>query len=276
MANHATLLAMRTALLGFLFLPPAFAEYAQIHGFKMYYEIHGQGRPVVLLHGGMNTIDTSFARQIPVLAQHHRVIAIEQMAHGHTADVAGRTLTYEAMAEDTAALLMHLGVRHADLIGWSDGGQIALRLAFTHPELIRRVIASGVGFGANPAVPPAPVKDFGKLAASWFPEGYAAYKRVSPDGPEHWQIVAVKGRAMWSAPTWGFRPTDLAKIKLPVLIVAGDHDLVSLEETARMVRAIPKAQLLVLPGTGHTTFQDRPSWLNPILLDFLHRADPVK
>ena len=263
------------AVIGLL-LPSAHAEYAQIHGLKMYYEIHGQGRPVVLLHGGMNTIETSFAKQIPALAQNHRVIAIEQMAHGHTADLPGRPLTYEAMAEDTAALLVQLGVRHADLIGWSDGGQIALRLAFTHPELIRRVIASGVGFGANPAVPLSPLKDFGKRAAGWFPEGYAAYQRVSPDGPEHWGIVAVKGRSMWSAPTWGFRATDLAKIKLPVLIVAGDHDLVSLEETARMARAIPKAQLLILPGTGHTTFQDRAPWLNPILLDFIDRTDPVK
>lgn len=267
---------MRAISLFVLLLPPAHAEYAQIHGFKMYYEVHGQGRPVVLLHGGMNTIETSFAKQIPVLAQNHRVIAIEQMAHGHTADVPGRPLTYEAMAEDTAALLVKLGVRNADLIGWSDGGQIALRLAFTHPELIRRVIASGVGFGANPSVPPAPVKDFGQLAAGWFPEGYAAYQRVSPDGPEHWGIVAVKGRAMWSASTWGFRATDLAKINLPVLVLAGDHDIVSLEETNRIVRAIPKAQLLILPGTGHTTFQSRPTWLNPILLDFLDRVDPVK
>ena len=262
-----------SALFSFLLLQPAFGEYAQIHGLKMYYEVRGQGRPVVLLHGGMNTIETSFAKQIPLLARNHRVIAIEQMAHGHTADVPGRPLTYEAMAEDTAALLVQLGVRHADLIGWSDGGQIALRLAFTHPELIRRVIASGVGFGANPAVPLAPVPDFGKLAAGWFPEGYAAYQRVSPDGPEHWQVVAVKGRAMWSAPTWGFLATDLAKIKLPVLIVAGDHDIVSLEVSTRLVQAIPKAQLLILPGTHHTTFQDRPTWLNPILLDFLDRAE---
>ena len=267
-----------SALLGFLLLQPAFGEYARVHGLNMYYEVHGQGRAVVLLHGGMNTIETSFAKQIRTLAQKHRVIAIEQMAHGHTHDVPGRPLTYEAMAADTAALLIQLGIRNADLIGWSDGGQIALRLAFTHPELIRRVIASGVGFGATPAVAKdlGPAKDFGKLAAGWFPEGYAAYKRVSPDGPDHWQIVAVKGRAMWSAPNWGFRATDLAKIKLPVLIVAGDRDLVSLEETNRMVSAIPRAQLLILPGTGHTTFQDRPAWLNPILLDFLDRAEPVK
>jgi pimeloyl-ACP methyl ester carboxylesterase len=265
---------MRTcALLGLLLLQPAFGEYADVHGLKMYYEIHGKGRPVVLLHGGMHGIETSFAKQIPVLAQSHRVIAVEQMGHGHTRDVPGRPLTYEAMAEDTAALLVQLGIRDADLIGWSDGGQIALRLAFTHPELVRRVIASGVGFGAPPGMfkQAVPDKVVGRNIAGMFPAGYEAYKRISPDGPDHWTAVAVKGRAMWSAPTWGFTPADLAKIRRPVLIVSGDRDIVPLEENTRMVRAIPKAELLILPGTGHTTFQDRPALLNPILVDFLDR-----
>ena len=268
---------MRACFLGLLLLPPAFAEYAQVHGIKMYYEVHGKGRPVVLLHGGVNTIKTSFAKQIPVLAQNHRVIAIEQMAHGHTGDLTGRPLTYEGMSEDTAALLVQLGVRQADVIGWSDGGQIALRLAFTHPELIRSVVASGVGFGATPAVVKelGPEKDFGKTIAGMFPQGYEAYKSVSPDGPDHWSAFAVKSRAMWSAPTWGFLPADLARIRRPVLIIAGDHDFVGLEVTTRLVQAIPKAQLLILPGTGHTTFQDRPTWLNPILLDFLDGPEPV-
>jgi pimeloyl-ACP methyl ester carboxylesterase len=138
-------------LLGLLLPVSAFGEYAEIHGIKMYYEIRGEGQPVVLLHGGTSTIETSFSEQIPVLARNHRVIAIEQMGHGHTGDVGGRELSYEGMAEDTAALLVHLGIQNADIVGWSDGGQLALRLAFTHPELVRRVVASGVGLGAvNP------------------------------------------------------------------------------------------------------------------------------
>ena len=134
--------------LGLLLPLSAFGEYAEIHGIKMYYEVHGEGRPVVLLHGGTSTIQTSFAEQISVLSRNHRVIAIEQMGHGHTGDVAGRELSYEGMAEDTAALLVHLGIQSADVVGWSDGGQLALRLAFTHPELVRRIVASGVGLGA--------------------------------------------------------------------------------------------------------------------------------
>src|ERR1017187_6972238 len=95
-------------LLGLLLSLPALAEYVEVHGIKMYYEIHGEGRPVVLLHGGTSTIQSSFAEQLPVLARNHRVIAIEQMGHGHTADMAGRELSYEGMTEDTAALLVHL------------------------------------------------------------------------------------------------------------------------------------------------------------------------
>jgi pimeloyl-ACP methyl ester carboxylesterase len=128
----------------------AFGEYAEIHGINMYYEVHGDGRPVVLLHGGTGTIQSSFAEQIPVLAQHHRVIALEQMGHGHTGDVGGRELSYEGMTKDTAALLAKLRINNADVIRWSDGGQLALRLAF-HNTLVRRVVASGIGMRATPA-----------------------------------------------------------------------------------------------------------------------------
>jgi pimeloyl-ACP methyl ester carboxylesterase len=242
------------------------AETADIHGLKMYYEIHGQGRPLILLHGGLNTIQTSFAKQLPVFAQNHRVIAIEQMGHGHTADVPSREFSYEGMADDTAALLVHLGIRGADVVGWSDGGQIALRLAVTHPELLRRVVVSGVGLGASPA-------SRKQLAtadiANWFPEARAEYARVSPDGAAHWAVCAEKGRAMWSKPSWGFSEEDLTKISLPVLVINGDHGDTSLEELARVVHAIPKSRLCVLPGTGHATFQTRAEWLNPMILDFL-------
>jgi pimeloyl-ACP methyl ester carboxylesterase len=263
---------MRSSLLlGLLLMPPAFADYATVNGVRMYYEGHGQGRPVVLLHGGMNSIQTSFAKQIPAFSRTRRVIAIDQMAHGRTADVPGRALSYEQMAEDTAALLIHLGIRNADVVGWSDGGQIALRLAFTHPELIRRVVASGVGFGAGPGLQRniADDKWWDKFSNNGFPEGRAEYNRISPDGPDHWKVYAEKTRPMWGAPNWGFTESDLAKIKLPVLIISGDREKV--EDTVRIFRAIPQAKLFVLPGTRHSTFQDRPDWLNPVVLDFLDR-----
>ncbi len=264
---------IRCALLGLLLLPPAFGEYAEVRGLRMYYEVHGKGRPVVLLHGGLNTIETSFAKQIPVLSKNHRVIAIEQMGHGRTRDVPGRKLSYEEMALDTAALLAHLGIQNADLAGWSDGGQLALRLAFTHPQLVRRVFVSGVGLGASPDIVKAlgAQKDFPKLAASMFPEGLESYKRLSPDGPDHWATITTKGWVMWTGSTFGFTESELGKIDLPVIIVAGDKDFAPIEETVRIFRAIPRAKLYMLPGTGHATFQDRPVWINPVLLDFLDR-----
>lgn len=258
---------MRATILLLLFTLSAFGEYAEIHGIKMYYEVHGEGTPLVLLHGGTSTIQTSFAAQIPVLSRNHRVIAIEQMGHGHTGDVAGRELSYEGMTEDTAALLIHLGIQNADIVGWSDGGQLALRLAFTHPELVRRAVASGVGFGA---VTPQVQQAMRVLSAEHWPaEVRDEYARVSPDGAQHWPVFFDKVRTMWAKPSWGFTEQDLGKIKAPVLIVGGDRDFTRVEESTRIFRMIPGASLAILPGTDHFTFQKRASWLNPMILDFL-------
>ena len=250
---------------------PASAEYAPVHGLRMYYEVRGEpGRPVVVfLHGGMNSIHSSFARQLEQFSRTRRVIAIDQMGHGRTADLPGRALSYEAMAEDTAALLAHLGIPKADLVGWSDGGQIALRLAVAHPSLIRRVVASGVGLGASDRMRRnlANPQSWERLVNHGFPEGRAEYNRVSPDGARHWSVYAEKARSMWAASSWGFTPADLNRIKLPVMIVSGDRE--NVEEAMRVRKAIPQARLCVLPGTSHATFQERPEWLNRLVMDFL-------
>lgn len=259
---------MRASVLTVLLLSlPAFGDYAEVHGIKMYYEVHGEGPPVVLLHGGTGTIQSSFAEQIPVLSRSHRVIAIEQMGHGHTGDVTDRELSYEGMTEDTAALLVHLGMQNADVVGWSDGGQLALRLAFTHPELVHRVVASGVGLGA---VTPQMQQAMRSLSAEhWSPQTREEYARISPDGPQHWAVFFEKIKTMWAKPTWGFSEQDLGKIKAAVLIVAGDRDFTRVEETTHIYRMIPNARLAILPGTDHFTFQKRPGWLDPMILDFL-------
>ena len=191
------------------------------------------------------------------------------MGHGHTADVAGRELSYERMTEDTAAFLAQQGIRNADIVGFSDGGQIALRLAFTHPELVRRVVVSGVGLGL---MNEQQQKAMLALSADRVPKELRdEYARVSPDGPDHWPVLFAKVRAMWARPGWGITKQDLATIKAPVLLLFGDHDFTSLDEAATIFHGIPGAQLCILPGTGHATFRERPEWLNPIVLDFLDR-----
>jgi pimeloyl-ACP methyl ester carboxylesterase len=141
-----------------------------------------------------------------------------------------------------------------------------LRLAFTHPGLVRRVVASGVQFGArNP-------QSALTLSADRWPRAFRdEYGRVSPDGPRHWSALFAKIRLMWAKSSWGISELELARIKVPTLIVAGDRDYSRVEETTRIFRSIPNARLCILPETGHTTFQDRPDWLNSIILDFLDR-----
>ncbi len=111
--------------------------YAPVNGLEMYYEIHGAGQPLVLLHGALSATGTSFGKLLPALAATRRVIAVEQQAHGHTADI-DRPLSYEQMADDTAAALRHLGIERADVFGYDDGGNVALGLAIRHPAMVDR------------------------------------------------------------------------------------------------------------------------------------------
>jgi len=118
-------------------------KYASINGLNMYYEIHGTGEPLVLLHGALSAIGTSFGKVLPSLAKNRQVIAIEQQAHGRTADI-DLPLGIEQMAEDTAALLKHIGIEHADFFGYSMGSGIALHIAIQHPDMVRKLVIAAV------------------------------------------------------------------------------------------------------------------------------------
>ena len=123
-------------------------SYAQVNGLNMYYEIHGTGRPLVLLHGNLSTIEVDFGRMIPTLAKTRQVIAVEQQAHGHTADI-DRLLTIQNWADDTAALLRHLGVEDADVFGYSSGSAVALQMAIDHPELVRKLVLASASYALD-------------------------------------------------------------------------------------------------------------------------------
>lgn len=230
------------------------AHWATINGHRMYYEMRGSGRPLLLLHGGGDSGSHSFERQVDLFARTHRIVLPDQVGQGHTPDVPG-PLSYAGMLQDTVDLLHTLQLRRLDVVGFSDGGILALMLAVRHPELVRRVVISGVnvqpeGLNANelddlraaaPPTPPATIDD--KLRQLWL---------HSPTPQE-----------------LSFR--DLGKIRSPVLVMSGDRDAVSLEHTLKIYRAIPHADLCILPDTYHETFALRPKWVNPIALDFLDR-----
>ena len=246
-------------------------KYTWVNGRQMYFEQYGEGRPLVFLHGGAGSIDQSFSRQIPSFAKTHRVIAIEQIGHGHTPD-ANIPFAYRQMAEDTAALLRQLKIQNADIVGWSDGGNLALLIARFHPDLVRRLVVSGANsrlVGLEPSEikrisESAPEELAGRLGLS----SKVAYAKMSPDGVDHWPQVAKKIWDLWLTPVV-LTPEDLAAIQAPTLVAAGDTDVIPIDHTVEIYQSLPHARLLVLPNTGHDTFNSAATTFNPIILSFI-------
>ena len=244
-------------------------EYIAVNGRQMYLEQYGRGRALVLLHGGLSTIQASFEKQIGIFSKNHHVIAIEQTGHGHTPD-ADIPFSYVQMARDTGGVLRSLNVKDADIIGWSDGGILALLIATHHPELVHRLVISGVNtelIGMSPEEMQAIRDSTAEELAQGTPLS-EHYGKVSPDGPAHWPVVVKKVWDLWLTPV-AVKKEDLARIQAPVLVVCGDSDIIPLEHTIKIFKSLPHAKLLVLPGTGHDTFSESADTLNPIILAFL-------
>lgn len=224
-----------------------------IHGHPIFYAMQGRGPTLLLLHGGGDSGEHSFAQQLDEFAEHHFIVAPDQVGQGRTPDIKG-PLSYTGMMEDTAALLQHLKLKQVDVVGFSDGGILALMLAVRHPELVRRLVISGVNIA---------------------PEG------LNPDDLEELratQTARPKTIDEKLAHLWLTSPTEselnvamLARIAQPVLVVSGDRDAITLEHTLKIFHALPLAELCVLPGTDHATFSGRSEWLNPIIHAFLDR-----
>ena len=253
-------------MLHLLFTVLLLGEYRAVNGVKTYYEVHGNGSgpPLLLLHGGTATVATSWGTHIPYFARTRKVIAPEQIGHGHTGDAEG-AYTYARMADDTAALLQQLNVERADVYGRSDGGIVGLYLAARHPGRVRKLIVEGAAFAHRDPVRMA------KWADSVTPESWPAddlYKKISPDGAKHWPIFRGKILAMYKA--WiGLTPEEIGAITAPTMIVIGDRDEVSLEQAAQMRKALPRSRLCVLPDTNHAKLHRRGDWLNPMTTQFL-------
>lgn len=242
-------------------------DYADLPGVRTWYETEGSGDPLLLLHGGFCTNETWGAQRAD-LAAAYRVFLPERRAHGHTPDVAG-PLSYQDMADDTATFLERVVGGPAHLVGWSDGGVVALLVALARPELVRKVVVIGANFRPAPDcfVEPAMLDGMrpGSPDIEFFREMYAA---VTPDGADHWPVVADKVIDMWrTQPT--LTPEDLGRIQSPTLVMVGDDDMVTLEHTVALYRAIPGAQLAVVPGASHIVPLEKPAQVNRLILDHL-------
>jgi pimeloyl-ACP methyl ester carboxylesterase len=246
-------------------------RYASVNGLKLYYEEHGSGHPLVLLHGGLHTIDLSFGALIPLLAPSHRLIAVELQGHGRTADT-DRVPSYPDLADDVAALLDHLGIERADVFGFSLGGLVAIELGLRHPGRVDRLVIAAAHSrpeGYHDLSDPASVR---MPTPAEFAEMQEEYRRVAPD-PDHFDAFAEKlNGVVHSAPGWS--DEDMRRIAAPVLLVIGDTDFVRIEHAAEMLELIPDAQLAVLPRTRHTEVMHRTEVLVPLLARFLAR-DPA-
>ncbi|HEX6533683.1 MAG TPA: alpha/beta hydrolase [Gemmatimonadaceae bacterium] len=222
-------------------------NYANVNGLRMYYEVHGDGFPLVLIHGGGSTIGTSFGRILPALAKSHKVIAVELQAHGHTADI-DRPLSFEQDADDVAALLTQLGVRKADIFGFSNGASTTLQIAIRHPELVEKIVVASTMYKRDGAYPWL-WDSFTHPAIEQMPRQLRdAFLRINPDSAAL-QAMFSKDVARMRA-FHDVTEEDMKSIEAPALIIIGDHDIVRPEHAVEMYRLMKHASLVILPG-GH-------------------------
>jgi pimeloyl-ACP methyl ester carboxylesterase len=222
-------------------------HYAAVNGLKLYYEIHGTGMPLVLLHGGGSTIETTYGRVLPSLAQHHKVIAIELQAHGHTADI-DRPMTFEQDADDVAELLRQLKISKADIMGFSNGATTALQIGIRHPEVVNKLVLASPLYRRD-GMPPGFFEGMAQATLAQMPAPLAdAYRKINPD-PKGLEAMFLRD----SRRMIGFTdiPDTLIKgVQAPALVINGYGDVITNEHVLLLSRTLPHSQLAILPG-GH-------------------------
>jgi pimeloyl-ACP methyl ester carboxylesterase len=220
-------------------------NYANVNGIRMYYEIHGEGSPLVLIHGGGSTIKTNFSRVLPLFAKTHKVIAVELQAHGHTGDRdAPETFTQDA--DDVAQLLSQLNIPKADILGFSNGGQTCLEMGLRHPDKVRKFIIASA-FYKRDGIPAGFWKGFENPKFSDMPQIYKdEYLKIgTQDGLMNMFNKDVQRMLTFK----GWTDDQLRSIQSPTLVVIGDQDLPTPEHAAEMSRLFLHSRLAILPGT---------------------------
>jgi pimeloyl-ACP methyl ester carboxylesterase len=222
-------------------------QYASVNGLHMYYEIHGSGTPLVLIHGGGSTIQTTFGRILPTLSKTHKVIAVELQAHGHTADIE-RPLSFEQDADDVAELLRQLHISKADIFGFSNGASTTLEIAIRHPLLVNKIVVAST-FSRKDGAYPWFWEMMKNPTFEGMPQPYKdAFLKINPDTNALYAMYKRDVTRMQSFPD--IKDEDIKSIKAPALIIAGNKDVVTIEHATELHQMIQNSQLLVLPG-GH-------------------------
>jgi pimeloyl-ACP methyl ester carboxylesterase len=253
-------------------------QYIRANGLDIYYQEHGQGRPLLLIHGGTATAE-SWQPYLAAFAAHYRVITPDSRGHGHTANPLGR-MSYRLLADDMAALVQALALDKPLICGYSDGGQVALEIGMRYPALPQALVIGAAWF------------KFSESYRTWLRSvvgdehtpymDIAQFERDYPDwaawlqqthGPDRWQTLLQQIKPMWAAPL-NYTPEDFARVVAPTLVLVGDRDqLIPVEEAWEMYRLLPRAELAVVPGCDHLAFDARVDLFQPLILDFLLRRD---
>jgi pimeloyl-ACP methyl ester carboxylesterase len=240
---------------------------------KQEYVVAGAGSALVVLHGGLSNRD-DLNDQLDALTARYRVWRPDRRGHGTTPDAPG-PITYDNMADDTIEFLESVVGEPAHLIGYSDGAMVGLLVALRRPDLVRKLVLMGLYVNRD-----GEAEWFGRYVreatAAAVPESLRrAYGERSPDGPEHFDVVAEKIFHLWR--TEPDLPVDaLRELAAPTLLVQGDDDIVTLEHGVAMARAIPDAQLAVVPGASHTVPYEKPGLVTQLFVDFLADEQPTK
>lgn len=226
-------------------------NYVNVNGLRMYYEIHGAGKPLVLIHGGASTIQTTFGKILSILAKTNKVIAVELQAHGHSDNRDGRQITFEQDADDIAALLQQLHIDNASIFGFSNGGTTALQLAIRHPELVNKLIIASSMYKRS-GVAPAFWEGMKKASFNDMPDDYK--KVFLSINPSQEALHTMFEQCAHRMQQFTDIPDEvIATIQKPALILSGDKDVPLPEHAVEMYRRLPQASLAIFPG-GHGTY----------------------
>ena len=218
---------------------------ANVNGLKMYYEVHGTGMPLVLLHGGGSTIDTTFGRILPLLAKTNQVIALELQAHGRTPDI-DRPLSFEQDADDVAALLKQLNISKANFMGFSNGGTTTLQIAIRHASIVNKIILASTVYKRSGMVPGFFEGMQHASLDNMPPELKAAFLQVNPD-PEALQAMFERD----STRMIHFKDisdNDIKAIEANALVINGDAEVILAAHALELSETLPRARLAILPS----------------------------
>jgi pimeloyl-ACP methyl ester carboxylesterase len=233
-------------------------RHAKINDVTIYYETYGDGPPVLVLHGGLGSIE-SLSNQIEALAKSHFVIAADSRGHGRSTD-SNTPLSYSLMSDDMSKLLDHLQIDSADVVGWSDGAIIGLDLAMHHPDRVKKLVAISANYDVDGVVESV-------LSGSTIPRAPLSYRLFARDS-NHWPALYREVMTMWKTqPHYTLR--DIGQIRCPTLIMTGEFDIIKREHSAQLAKAILGSEEVIIPGAKHTSPIDKPEIVNSNVLRFL-------